>query len=265
MMKKDICWLCLRITPKQISKAIHELPFPEEKRHDVLKEATSLIEKSYKKDKFFFCGKSPIRIIGGLMYLLSFKYCKERFSKKLIGKKLNYLSKGTHTEVTIRKGNKDWIKLFPELEKNVEEYNKKKVLQKIVVHALPKVYVCPLCPCVSTFAKVQSCRNHLKHEHGIKYVRNIKAGHFNEKGMLMSQEIIDSLRLQIYERIEKKERKEQIKPRKISETTTIIIDEEVWKYLNTKKQVGQRDSFNSVLRRFLGLDPVKPVLIQTKL
>ena len=264
-MKEDICWLCLRITPKQISRAVHKLSFSKDKKHDILQEAVSLVEKSYKKNKFFFCGKSPLRIIGGLMYLLSFKYCKEKFTMRSVGQELVYLSKGIITEPTIRKGYRDWIKIFPELEKYVEEYNKKKDLQKIRVSSPPKVYVCPLCLRSSTFVKVQSCRNHLKREHGIKYIRNIKTKHFNEKGILISQEIIDSIRLQIYERIEKKIRKEQTKGTEISETTTIIIDEEVWKYLNTKKQVGQRDSFNSVLRRLLGLNPVKPVLIQTKL
>ena len=264
-MKKDSCWLCFRITPKQIAKAIHKLPFPNVKIHNVLKEAINLVEKSYKKDKIFFCGKSSLRIIGGLMYLLSFKYCKEKFTQPLVGDRLSYLSRGSHAEMTIREGYKDWIKIFPELAKYVEKYNKKKRLQKIRVSVRSKVYVCPLCPCPKTFTTVQLCRNHLKREHGIEYTRKVKAKEFNEKGILVSQEIIDYIRLQVYERIEKKKRKEQTKRAGISETTTITVDEEVWRYLNTKKQLGQRDSFNSVLRRLFGLDPVKPVWSQTKL
>ena len=42
-------------------------------------------------------------------------------------------------------------------------------------------------------------------------------------------------------------------PKKKLKTTTITIDEEVWKFLNNHKKLG-RDSHNSVLRRLLGLD-----------
>ena len=44
-------------------------------------------------------------------------------------------------------------------------------------------------------------------------------------------------------------------------TTTITIDEEVWKFLNNHKKLG-RDSHNSVLRRLLGLDSYESVNIK---
>jgi len=43
-------------------------------------------------------------------------------------------------------------------------------------------------------------------------------------------------------------------------TTTITIDEEVWKILNNRKKLG-RDSHNGVLRRLLGLDTDEPTII----
>ena len=110
------CWLCLRITPKQLAKAIHTLSFPEEKKHDVLLEAISLVEKAYEKKPPFFCGKGAYRIIGGLLYLLSFKYCKTHLSLRRVAADLDYLSKiKTTNEVTIRLGQHDWRKLLPEI------------------------------------------------------------------------------------------------------------------------------------------------------
>jgi len=40
-------------------------------------------------------------------------------------------------------------------------------------------------------------------------------------------------------------------------TTTITIDEEVYRYLTNRKRLGRRDSHNSVLRREFGLDDPK--------
>ena len=124
----------MRITPKQVAKAVHALPFANSKKHDIMQIATKLVEKAYKKNPVFFCGKTAYRIIGGLLYLLSFKYCKEyeseyfirskRFVKPLghlpqlvVAQKLIFLSpKKTFCEVTIRQGYRDWLKLLPELE-----------------------------------------------------------------------------------------------------------------------------------------------------
>ena len=41
----------------------------------------------------------------------------------------------------------------------------------------------------------------------------------------------------------------------ISKNTTIGISRETWRELNSRKDVG--DSFEDVLRRILGLDPIK--------
>lgn len=110
------CWLCLRITAKQLAKAIHTLPFPEEKKHDVLLEAISLVEKAYEKKPPFFCGKGAYRIVGGLLYLLSYKYCRTHITLRIVAVDLDYLSRiRTSNESTIRLGQKDWKKVLPEV------------------------------------------------------------------------------------------------------------------------------------------------------
>lgn len=129
-MSKEKCWLCLRITPKQVARAVRALPFPKDKKHEIFQISIELIEKAYRKSPTFFCGKKAYRIIGGLLYLLSFKYCRNystnypggkpipvgRIPQLTIAHKLNFLSpKNAFCSVTIRNGYRDWLKLFPEL------------------------------------------------------------------------------------------------------------------------------------------------------
>ena len=115
--KEEKCWLCLRITPQQLSKAIHLL-FPKDIAHSILMEATECISYAYEQAPERFCGKSAYRIIGGLMYVLA-KIHGHNLTMLAIADTLAYLRTTVYdrrddgslwgVQVTIRYGVKDWM------------------------------------------------------------------------------------------------------------------------------------------------------------
>jgi len=127
-MKENKCWLCLRVTPKEIAKAVHKL-FPKEITHKILEDSITYVERAYAKNPIFFCGKSTYRIIGGLLYLLALKY-NYHVTQETIAEKLSYLRQNIPRKrrdgsvwgvsTTIRAGYQDWQKLFPK-ELNIEK------------------------------------------------------------------------------------------------------------------------------------------------
>ena len=122
------CWLCLRITPKDIAKASHIL-FSNNLSHQILKKAMNYVERAYKKDRLMFCAKTKYRIIGSLLYLLSLD-SNEPKTQRDVSRELKYLSrKEAWNEVTIRNGKKDWVKLFPNEFSSLTAPQKKRELQ----------------------------------------------------------------------------------------------------------------------------------------
>lgn len=142
--------MCLRITPQEVAKAVHSLPFKNNKvlTHKIVVESFNLVEKAYFESRGFFCGKSKLRIIGGLMYIMALKYSQhideiQRFadqrewykgfvhqhhtgkiSQREIVLYLKHLAFSNSTvdwakvspcELTVRKGFKDWSKILPEI------------------------------------------------------------------------------------------------------------------------------------------------------
>jgi CRP-like cAMP-binding protein len=70
--------------------------------------ALELITKANKSKFAFFSGKSSRGLIGGLFYLLGFRYDVEKKQKELAEKL------GT-TDVTIRNSYRKWLEEFPDL------------------------------------------------------------------------------------------------------------------------------------------------------
>jgi len=136
-MESEKCWLCLRITPKDLAQIIYSLPFSENIKHNILEDSTTLVKKAYIKNPTFFCGKSKHRIIGGLMYIMGLKYQRVH---PLLTKKSDIQTLITQreiaeyfefqcTEQTIREGLRDWVKLFPGL---VDFVDNKQTIETLV-------------------------------------------------------------------------------------------------------------------------------------
>lgn len=120
----DNCFLCLRISPKQVARAIHALPFPKEKRNEALQESLQLIKKAYSAKPYAFCGKTTYGIVSGLLYILSYKYCPRRINQYVITQNLSFMRR-PHSELgssaAVRSSYKVWVEVLPELKELMEE------------------------------------------------------------------------------------------------------------------------------------------------
>ena len=120
----DKCFLCLRVLPKQVARAIHALPFPKEKRNEVLQESLQLIKKGYDTKPYAFCGKTTYGIISGLLYILSYKYCPRHINQYDITQNLSFMRR-PHSELgssaAVRSSYKVWVEVLPELKELMEE------------------------------------------------------------------------------------------------------------------------------------------------
>lgn len=93
---EDRKWLYTRVTPKDVAKAVHSMPFTKDKQkiHEVVLEAILCVENVYQENPAFFCGKSKFRILGGLVYILGLKHQKllcYHYTERQIAKDLGYL------------------------------------------------------------------------------------------------------------------------------------------------------------------------------
>lgn len=80
----------------------------------VASETDGLISQAYKRNFTFFNGKSSKCIVGGLFYIMGFRYNSIKKQRELADKM------GT-TDVTIRASYKQWLETFPDLFPDVIE------------------------------------------------------------------------------------------------------------------------------------------------
>lgn len=71
-------------------------------------ETMDIMMKTYKRKRSFFAGKTSRGLVGGLFYLLSYKYDVVKNQKQLADRL------GT-SDVTIRASYRDWLEEFPDL------------------------------------------------------------------------------------------------------------------------------------------------------
>lgn len=71
-------------------------------------ETIKIVKQAYKRKIVFFNGKSSRCIVGGLFYLLGFRYAVVKRQRKLAD------ILGT-SDVTIRKSYRQWLETFPDL------------------------------------------------------------------------------------------------------------------------------------------------------
>ena len=115
------CWLCLRITPKEVFNIIKKLDLPKDVSHKIFAECVNYVKRAYEKKPTYFCGKSKKRIIGGLIYIMCLHHHKTRIRKDRITqlKILWLFDDRKYTPTVIRKGMNDWFELFPDLKSSL--------------------------------------------------------------------------------------------------------------------------------------------------
>lgn len=101
---------------------------------DIASDALQILAKASKQNLRFFCGKQPKCILGGLFYILGFRFRAVKTQREiadLLG----------ITEVSIRKSYKNWLKEFPKYFTDVND--------KILEHNCTNLIVCennlPVC------------------------------------------------------------------------------------------------------------------------
>jgi len=95
MTGDEKCWLCARITPQDLAKVIHSLPFTLSVQHELLVLSINAVKYAYLKNPTLFCGKTKARIIGGLIYFVVTHYLRMRVYKRelsVIFAKLGWVS-----------------------------------------------------------------------------------------------------------------------------------------------------------------------------
>jgi len=97
-----------RISPDEVYIASRTVWLDKEIANRIANDALEIIAKTHKRRFSFFNGKTSRGLVGGLFYLLGYKYDAVKNQKELADRL------GT-TDVTIRASYRCWLEAFPDL------------------------------------------------------------------------------------------------------------------------------------------------------
>lgn len=97
-----------RISPEEVSMAARTVWANRRIADTIGEETVDIMMKTYKRKFSFFCGKTSRGLVGGLFYLLGYKYDDVKNQKELAD------LLGT-SDVTIRVSYRSWLEEFPDL------------------------------------------------------------------------------------------------------------------------------------------------------
>jgi hypothetical protein len=97
-----------RISPEEVCIASRTVWFDKQTANRIAEDALEIIAKTHKRKLSFFNGKTSRGLVGGLFYLLGYKYDVVKNQKELADRL------GT-TDVTIRASYRNWLEAFPDL------------------------------------------------------------------------------------------------------------------------------------------------------
>jgi hypothetical protein len=97
-----------RISPEEVTMAAKTLWQNKILANKIANEALETLMKTHKRRFAFFGGKTSRGLVGGLFYLLGYKYDAVKNQKELADRL------GT-TDVTIRTSYRNWLEEFPDL------------------------------------------------------------------------------------------------------------------------------------------------------
>jgi hypothetical protein len=100
--------LLRRIPPTEISIAAHTIWLNKSIAKTIALETVQIINQTYRRKFAFFNGKSSKSIVGGLFYLLGYRYNATKKQNELADQL------GT-TDVSIRVSYRKWLETFPDL------------------------------------------------------------------------------------------------------------------------------------------------------
>jgi transcription initiation factor TFIIIB Brf1 subunit/transcription initiation factor TFIIB len=101
-----------RISPEEIKVAAKTIWHSQQIANPISQETVDIIMKTSARKFSFFNGKTSRGLVGGLFYLLGYKYDAVKNQKELADRL------GT-SDVTIRASYRNWLKEFPDLFQDV--------------------------------------------------------------------------------------------------------------------------------------------------
>jgi transcription initiation factor TFIIIB Brf1 subunit/transcription initiation factor TFIIB len=96
-----------RIHCEKITSAARAVWVNQEDADDIASDALQILAKASRQNLRFFCGKKPKSVLGGLFYILGYRFNASKTQSEIA----DYLCT---TEVSIRKSYKCWLKEFPQ-------------------------------------------------------------------------------------------------------------------------------------------------------
>lgn len=106
-MVKSLTNIFYRIHCEKITFAARFVWTNQEIADDIASNALQILAKASRQNLRFFCGKSPKCLLGGLFYILGFRFKSTKTQREIA----NYLCT---TEDSIRKSYKSWLSEFPQ-------------------------------------------------------------------------------------------------------------------------------------------------------
>jgi transcription initiation factor TFIIIB Brf1 subunit/transcription initiation factor TFIIB len=114
--KKTVSMMSIlkRIPLEEISIATRTIWHDKAIANKIAQDTDELISQAYKRKFAFFNGKSSKCIVGGLFYIMGYRYDSIKKQRELADKL-------DTTDVTIRASYKQWLETFPDLFEDVIE------------------------------------------------------------------------------------------------------------------------------------------------
>ncbi len=114
MQKGTVCFTLntFRISTEEVTAAAKTLWLNQTVADAIAKDSIDIVEKTHKQKVSFFAGKTSRGLVGGLFYLLGYKYDSAKNQKELA----DHL--GT-SDVTIRTSYRNWLEEFPDFFQDV--------------------------------------------------------------------------------------------------------------------------------------------------
>ena len=112
-----------RIHCEKITAAARTVWIDQEEVYEIASSALEILAKASKQNLRFFCGKSPKCILGGLFYILGFRFKAPKTQNEIADLLCT-------TEASISKSYKSWLNEFPQYFTDVTDKMRRPLLQK---------------------------------------------------------------------------------------------------------------------------------------
>ena len=123
---KSLTSIFYRIHCERITSAARVVWANQEIADYIASNALEILARASRQNLRFFCGKQPKSILGGLFYVLGFRFRAVKTQKEIA----DFLCT---TEISIRKSYKSWLEGFPQYFTDVNDKIKEHNSQNVIV------------------------------------------------------------------------------------------------------------------------------------